>query len=197
MSSEKLDYPATGRNTAPILEVLRRVLPSEGRVLEVASGSGQHVAAFAPRFAGLRWQPTDFDEDVLPSIAAWSDGLANVEPPRRLDVCQWTVPGPFDVIYCANMIHIAPFEATLGLLGGAGEHLVEGGTLILYGPFRRAGEHTAPSNEAFDRRLQSRDSRWGVRDLDVVSQHAAAHGLSLGQVFDMPANNLTAVFSRA
>jgi hypothetical protein len=193
----KLDFPATGRNAAPILEVLTRVLPPEGSLLEIASGSGQHAAHFAPRFPGLRWQPTDLEPEHLRSIEAWTAEIPNVEAPRQLDVVEtWSVQGPYDAMFCANMIHIAPWEATLGLLEGAGGRLRNAAPLVLYGPFQRAGRHTAPSNEAFDTSLRRRDARWGVRDLDVVREHASRHGLDLDEVVQMPANNLTVVFRR-
>lgn len=199
MTDPRLDYPATRRNRSAILDVLREVLPATGTVLEVASGSGQHVAHFAEALPDLHWQPTDLDDAVLASIAAWSEALANVAAPARLDTIRadsWPL-ARMDAVYCANMIHIAPWEACLGLLEGAGARLASGGPLCLYGPFKRGGVHTAPSNAGFDRSLQSRNPNWGVRDLDQVSEEANRRGLALDRVFEMPANNLTVVFRRS
>lgn len=195
----KRDYPATGRNREPILEALRPVLPQAGLVLEIASGSGQHAAYFAPALSPqLRWQPTDRDPELLPSISAWSDGLANVLPPLVLDVTEdpWPVARA-DAIFCANMIHIAPWAACEGLMRGAGRVLSPGGLLALYGPFMRGGEHTAPSNARFDSSLRARDPAWGVRDLDAVAACAGGQGLYLEAALEMPANNLTVLLRRA
>ncbi|PRQ03557.1 hypothetical protein ENSA5_14890 [Enhygromyxa salina] len=193
----RLDYPATGRNREAILAVLREVLPSSGTVLEVASGSGQHVAFFAAAFPSLRWQPSDRDESLFESIRAWTEGLANVAGPTRLDATAtpWPIDS-FDAVICANMIHIAPWAACLGLLDGASRSLAADGPLCLYGPFRRGGAHTAPSNEAFDQRLAAQDPSWGVRDLDTIEEEAKGRGFALDRVFDMPANNLSVVFRR-
>lgn len=193
----RLDYPATTRNREAILAVLREVLPSHGVVLEIASGSGQHVAHFAAAMTHLRWQPSDVDTAVFASIEAWSEPLDNVEVPLAIDVTErsWGIER-CDAIVCANMIHIAPWSASLGLLDGAGRILAVGGPLCLYGPFKRAGVHTAQSNEAFDQSLQGRNPSWGVRDLDVVTHEANRRGLALERVIEMPANNLTAVFRR-
>ncbi len=211
----RLDYSATNRNREPILKVLREFLPARGTVLEIASGSGQHAAFFGGALPELRWQPSDREGALFASIRAWTEGLSNVAAPILVDASSFTGapevpparPGRertesrpalephFEAIFCANMIHIAPWEACLGLLAMAGEHLAPAGKLVLYGPFMRAGAHTALSNEAFDRRLKSRDPRWGVRDLEVVSERAATHGLRLEAALDMPANNLSVVFS--
>lgn len=195
----RLDYPATGRNRDPILSILRDLLPANARVLEIASGSGQHAAYFAQALPGLRWQPSDIDEDVFASIRAWSEALDNVLEPVRIDTTHpswFTAVGEQDAIYCANMIHIAPWEAGLGLLAGAGQRLATEGQLILYGPFMRQGAHTAPSNASFHQSLLARNPAWGVRDLDVVALEADRHGLTLDRVMEMPANNLTVVFRR-
>lgn len=193
----RLDYPATGRNREAILAVLRQVLPNSGTVLEVASGSGQHVAFFAAAFPGLHWRPSDRDESVFPSIQAWTKGLANVAEPMHLDATAMNWPiDSVDAVICANMIHIAPWAACLGLLDGVSGSLCADGPLCLYGPFMRGGAHTASSNEAFDRRLVSRDPSWGVRDLDTIEEEAKRRGLALDCVFDMPANNLSVVFRR-
>ncbi|HVI01365.1 MAG TPA: DUF938 domain-containing protein [Enhygromyxa sp.] len=193
----RLDYPATRRNREAILEVLREVLPASGTVLELASGSGQHVAHFAAALPQLRWQPTDLDAELFASIEAWTEGLANVAKPIALDVTasQWPIER-CNAVTCANMIHIAPWDACLGLLDGVTRILESDGPLVLYGPFKRNGVHTAPSNEAFDQSLRARDPRWGVRDLDEVAKEANDRGFALDRVFDMPANNLTVVFRR-
>ncbi len=256
---------AAERNKGPILEVLKRVLPETGLVLEIGSGTGQHAAHFAPRLPGLVWQPTDPDPKMRASIDAWAQeapgeaarpgvspenknsGAArtgkqqeagrtegptgnqqeagrtegptgnqqeadapNLRPALDLDVtgAVWPVTGA-EAIFSANMIHIAPWDCCLGLLAGAGRILTRGGDgrspdretttgglLILYGPFKIGGRHTAPSNESFDESLRARDASWGVRDLDDVTQAAEAHGLALQETVAMPANNLTVVFRR-
>lgn len=176
---------------------LAALLPAQGLVLEVASGSGEHCAWLAPRFPALDWQPSDPDAAALASIAAWCEGQANVRPPLMLDAAatDWPVTGA-DAIFCANMVHIAPWAAALGLMAGAGRVLAPGAPLILYGPFRRAGVATAPSNEAFDQSLRARDPAWGLRALEDVDAVAAVQGLALEQVIDMPANNLMVVWRR-
>ncbi|BAC91814.1 DUF938 domain-containing protein [Gloeobacter violaceus] len=195
----RLYAPATERNRAPILTVLQTVLPEEGTVLEVASGTGQHVAFFAAHFPALIWQPSDPEPLHLESIAAWcaEAGAANILPSIALDAAakQWQVPRA-DAIVCINMIHIAPWQACLGLVAGAGRLLPEGGPLVLYGPFKRAGGHTAPSNEAFDQSLRAQDRTWGVRDLEGVEQAAEAQGLFLEQVIPMPANNFSLILRK-
>jgi len=195
--------PATQRNREPILAVLREVLPAGARVLEIAAGTGEHAAHFAPalRPSVVRWQPTDRDADALPSIAAWREAAGppdNLEPPIALDVSRpWPVAvGAFDTIFCANMIHIAPWQATLDLLAGAARHLAAPARVVLYGPFMIGGAHTAPSNEAFDAGLRARDRAWGVRDLDVVLAEAARHGLVEARRVAMPANNFVVVLER-
>ena len=191
--------PATLRNREPILAVLDRVLPEQGFVLEIASGTGEHATYFAPRLPGVIWQPTDRDAASLDSIAAWTAELAatNVRPPLVLDVCASTWPvESADAIFCANMIHIAPWEAALGLLAGAGRILPVGGVLVLYGPFMVDHRHTAPSNAAFDESLRARDPAWGVRDLGEVTEVARTHGLALLERIEMPANNLMVVLER-
>jgi hypothetical protein len=189
--------PATLRNRAPILEVLHRVLPPTGVLLEVASGSGEHAVHFAAALPDWIFQPSDVDPSALASIAAWIDetGLPNVRPPLRLDVTSesWPVE-PVQAVFSANLVHIAPPEAARGLMAGASRHLVAGGILVVYGPFRVGGVHTAPSNEAFDADLQARDAAWGVRDLEWLQELGAGSGLALEQRVDMPANNQTLIF---
>ncbi len=179
--------------------MLKRVLPDHGLVLEIGAGTGQHAAHFAPRFPGLEWQPTDPDPAMRDSIAAWVEdtGAPNLRPPMDLDVtgAAWPVTSAV-AVFSANMIHIAPWDCCLGLLAGAGKVLTLGGLLVLYGPFKRDGKHTAPSNESFDQSLRARDPAWGVRDLDAVADAAAAQGLDLAETVEMPANNLIAVFRR-
>lgn len=201
MTSPHLHSPAAERNGPPILAELLRLLPPQGRALEIASGTGQHAARFAAALPGWRWQPTEHEVAALPSIVAWTRdaGLGNVEPPLQLDVTQpnWPVQGEYELIYCANMIHIAPWEACLGLLEGARRHLAAGGVLVLYGPYRIGGEHTAPSNAAFDADLRGRDARWGVRELGAVVDEARERGLVLRERVGMPANNQLVVLERA
>ncbi|MCP5368660.1 MAG: DUF938 domain-containing protein [Hyphomicrobiales bacterium] len=199
MTSVKLHAEATRRNRDPILAVLRRVLPARGLVLEIAAGTGQHAAYFAPLFPDLAWQPTDADAAALPSIAAWAAEAAapNLRPPRVLDVCaaDWGVDRA-DAVYCCNMIHISPWRCTRGLMAGAGRVLAPGGVLVTYGPYKLDGRHTAPSNAAFDRALRAQDPDWGVRDLEHVAAEAAAHGLVHEQTVAMPNNNQTLIFRK-
>lgn len=189
---------ATLRNRDPILAVLRRWLPKQGLVLEIAAGSGEHAAYFAPQFPKLDWQPTDADVVALDSIAAWAAEAAapNLRPPLALDVRgDWPVQRA-DAIYCANMIHIAPWECALALVAGAGRVLSPGGLLILYGPFRIRGADTAPSNAAFDAELKRRDPSWGVRDVMDVGEAARGAGLGHLDTVAMPANNLMVVWGK-
>lgn len=191
--------PAAERNRAPILEVLRRVLPREAEVLEIASGTGQHAAHFAAAEPGWRWQPTDADPRALEGIDAWRDGLDNVLPVLALDVLAvpWPVPaGAFDAVFCANMIHIAPWAACGALMRGAARLLRPDGVLLTYGPYFVDGETPAPGNLAFDADLRARNPAWGVRRLSSVTAEAAAAGLWLRERVAMPANNLVLVFGR-
>ncbi|WP_444984501.1 DUF938 domain-containing protein [Halomonas mongoliensis] len=192
--------PAAARNCRPILEVLKQRLPERARVLELASGSGEHALAFATAMPGWQWQPSDPAEPALASIAAWREAAAlpNLAAPIRLDV---TAPGdwpqgPFDAVVAINLIHISPWAVAEALMARAGERLVPGGVLYLYGPYRRGGAHTSASNAAFDADLRRRDPRWGVRDLEAVAAEAERHGLALQRVAEMPANNLSVLFVR-
>lgn len=191
--------PAAERNRRPILDVLRRVLPPAGLVLEVASGTGQHAIFFSEHLPTLQWQPTDASPEALESIGAWVDETRreNLLPPLELDVhwSQWPVPGA-DALLCINMIHISPWETTEALFRGASELLVGGSSLITYGPYRLHGRHTAPSNAAFDESLRSRNPRWGVRDIDELTELARRTGFALEERVDMPANNMTLVWTR-
>ena len=196
----KRTAPATQRNREPIAAVLRDVLPQSGTLLEIASGSGEHAVHFAGLFPRLLWQPTDPDPAALASIHAWrqESGLANLLEPLRLDAADeaWPVDSA-DSILCVNMVHISPLAATEGLMRGAGRVLAAGAPLVLYGPYRRAGVPTAPSNETFDESLRARDPQWGLRDLEAVEAEAETCGLRLERVFEMPANNLSVVLIRA
>ena len=189
--------PSAERNKQPILEVLTRVLPSTGLVLEIGSGTGQHVTHFAKALPGLVFQPSEMDEGLHASIAAWTrhEKLANVRPPLAFDVMRlpWPVSAA-DAVVCINVIHISPWEATLALMKGASEILPPGGVLVTYGPYRRNGRHTAPSNEAFDTSLKARDPRWGVRDMEEVVAAAKGAGIVFKEVVAMPANNFTLIF---
>lgn len=191
----KRHAPATERNRDPIAAVLAEALPAQGTVLEVASGTGEHVAFFAERFSALTWQPSDPDGDALASIAAWSEGRANILPPLEIDASAGDFPAA-EAILCINMVHISPWEATLGLLAGAGEALAPGAPLILYGPYRREGVETAPSNEQFELWLKEKDARFGLRFVEAVSAAAVAQGLSLERLVEMPANNLMLVYRK-
>jgi SAM-dependent methyltransferase len=191
--------PSVARNKDAIAGVLARYLPSSGLVLEIASGSGEHAVHFASTFPALVFQPTDPSEEARASIAAWRQeaALPNMRAPLALDVT--AAPWPInyaDAVTCINMIHIAPWEATLGLVAGAARIIPPGGLLFLYGPYKRAGQHTAPSNADFDASLRERDARWGVRDLETVAAEATAMGFAAPMVEAMPANNLSLIFRR-
>ena len=200
MNDHRFHAPATLRNRDPIRAVLERVLPQDGLILEIGSGSGEHAVYLAPRLAPRTWQPSDIDGPACDSIAAHTADIAadNILPPVKLDVTwtPWPV-GAAAAIVSVNMIHIAPWEACLGLLDGAARILSgEGAVLYLYGPFKRGGRHTAPSNDAFDRSLRAQNPRWGLRDLDDVAGEAEVRGLALTEAVDMPSNNFSVIFSR-
>lgn len=190
--------PAADRNKEPILAHLRGILRESGTALEIASGTGQHVVSFAASLAGWIWQPTESDPGMLPVIAERIEqsGLANVLPPQQLDVMQprWPFVQKFDAIFCANMLHIAPWSACPALMAGAARHLAPGGMLITYGPYFEKGVPPAPGNLAFDGSLRARDSSWGIRELDDVVATAHRAGLVLAQRHLLPANNLLLVF---
>ncbi|UUZ64077.1 class I SAM-dependent methyltransferase [Polaromonas sp. P1-6] len=193
--------PAADRNKQPILEVLRQLLPEHGNALEIASGTGQHVAWFAAGLPHWTWQPTDAQPGALNSIAAWvsRQGLANVRPPVLLDVmaAEW-LPGSaqFDLIYCANMLHIAPWETCAALMHGSARHLAPGGVLVTYGPYLEGDVSTSAGNLAFDQSLRAQNPAWGIRLREDVEQVAAAAGLRLAARHAMPANNLLLVWCR-
>ncbi len=170
--------------------------------MEIASGSGQHVAAFAKSFPGIDWTPSDPDEHARDSISAWREkaALENLAPPLDLDVtcARWQEPleGPLDAVLAINLVHIAPWSVTLGLLRGAGELLVPGGLLYLYGPYRKDGAHTAPSNIKFEKWLKDQNEEWGVRDMGEVEHAAEKSGLHPEQAQEMPANNFSLIFRK-
>jgi SAM-dependent methyltransferase len=203
MSGQRYDdgrwsAPAAERNQDPILAVLQRALPQAGLVLEIASGTGQHVAHFAAALPDLAWQPSEADAAFHPSIRAWTraEGLSNVRMPLAFDVrLPWPVTRA-DAVLCINMIHIAPWSASQALVDGAGAILPPRGVLFLYGPFRRFGRHTATSNAAFDAQLRGIDPDWGVRDLEAVVALAGDAGFGLREVVEMPANNFSVVLEK-
>ncbi len=203
-ADRRLHAPAAARNRDAILSVLRTLLPQAGTVLEIASGSGEHAVHFAQALPALRFQPSDPAPEALDSIAAWTaqSGTTNVLPPLRLDAADpdWPatlLPGPAPAaILCINMIHIAPWAATEGLLRGAGALLPAGTQLILYGPFRRPGRPLEPGNAAFDESLRERNPAFGLRDLGAVTALAVAAGFAEPEVIEMPANNLSVILRR-
>jgi SAM-dependent methyltransferase len=204
----RLDAPAFHRNHQAIWAVLQPFLAGKsGDVVEAGSGTGQHVIDFARRSPEITWWPSDLNEQHLKSIAAWRAHaeLPNIRPPLRIDLSDpaWcsqmhdgSGPGELLAVFCANVIHIAPWRVAEGLLAGAGRYLRADGRLFLYGPFKRDGKHTAPSNAAFDISLRDRDPEWGVRDIADLEKLAAGAGLVLIEIAEMPANNLTLVFAR-
>ncbi len=198
-ADDRRSSPAALRNRDPILAVLREILPASGTVLELASGSGEHVIHFARHLPGLTWLPSDPSPEARASIRAWraAEGLPNLAEPRAIDaaVPDWPVDKA-DAILCINMVHISPWTATAGLMREAARLLPQGGVLYLYGPYRRAGHTLEPSNAAFDADLRRRDPAWGLRQLEDVTALAGQHGLTLEQVREMPANNLSVVFRR-
>lgn len=195
----RLFAPATLRNRDAILSLLRDILPAQGLVLEVASGSGEHIAHFASALPGLTFQPSDPSEEALASIAAWTQaqGLSNILPPLRIDAISdgWPLRNA-DAILCINMVHIAPWAATEGLFRASARILRGGAPLYLYGPFRRPGRELEPGNAAFDASLRERDAEWGLRGLDQVEALARAEGFGEADVIEMPANNLSVVLTK-
>ena len=200
MTDGRRSAPHVARNAKPIAELLTEIMPPRGLVLEIASGTGEHIVHFAREFPRLLWQPSDPEPTALRSIEAWraESGLFNLLPPVSLDAraADWPVPEA-DAILCINMIHISPWAATTGLMRGAARLLGPGAPLYLYGPYRQAAVATAPSNEAFDESLKARDPDWGLRDLEQVAAEADQHGLTLDRVVEMPANNISIVFRKA
>ena len=191
--------PAVARNRQPILDVLAPHLPAQGLVLEIASGSGEHIVHFAAALPRLTFQPSDPDEVARASIDEWArtEALANVRPALALDAsaASWPIASA-DAVVCINMIHISPWEAAIGLMRGAARLLRVGGLLFLYGPYHRNGAPTSASNADFDRDLRRRNPTWGVRDLEAVIALAQEHGFGTPHVVAMPANNLSVIFRR-
>ena len=191
--------PAAGRNRLPILKVLREYLPQFGTILEVASGTGEHISFFAAAMPHLNWQPTDINNEALLSTAAYckNASLANLALPKRLDVTSSNWPyAPVASVLCINMIHIAPWSCSLGLVRGAAQVLEGHGPLVLYGPFKRNGIHTAPTNAAFDQMLQRKNPGWGVRDIEAVEAEARDVGLDESTAIEMPSNNFCLILRR-
>lgn len=199
MTSAARSAPAAARNREPISRVLRDCLPGPGQVLEIASGTGEHAVWFSGALPERTWQPTDRDPGALRSIAAWRDSasLPNLLPPLPLDAAADTWPVVrTDAVVAINMIHIAPWAATQGLIAGAARVLTSGGLLYLYGPFREGGAHTGAGNAAFDAQLRASDPSWGIRDLDEIAALASRHGFMAPERIAMPANNLSVIFRR-
>ncbi|MCC2095328.1 MAG: DUF938 domain-containing protein [Hyphomicrobiales bacterium] len=199
MTDARRFAPPAQRNRDPIADILRTILPQRGLVLTIAEGTGEHAVHFARIFPHLTFQPTDPDPGALASIAAWTahEGLENILPPLALDASldEWPVEKA-DAIMCINMIHISPWAATEGLMRGAARVLTKGGTLYLYGPYRRDGKQTSQSNEKFEGWLKSLSPDYGVRDLAEVTACAARNGFGAPEIIDMPANNFSVVFQR-
>jgi hypothetical protein len=210
----RIDTPVVHRNHHIIADALIRILGDEAgganrdrQILEIGSGSGQHICGFARAMPHFTWWPTDINPSRVASIAAWRqhEGLDNLCPPAQLDASEtpWA-PKPDQVplgqglraVICINVVHISPWETTLGLIAGAGQYLSDGGQMVLYGPYRRDGAHTAPSNADFDGRLKAENPAWGVRDIAELETSASNHGLTLGQIIPVPANNFILVFDR-
>lgn len=199
MDTARRHSPAAERNAPPLLAQLQRLLPPAGLMLEIASGTGQHAAFLSAGLPGWQWQPSDVDAAALPSIAAWCEGLGRVRPALTLNVLDnpWPgAPAQVEAIYCANMLHIAPWACTAGLMQGAARHLSPTGVLITYGPYLEDGVATAASNLAFDADLRTRDAAWGLRRLPDVAAVADTAGLTLHERIAMPANNLLLVWRR-
>lgn len=201
-ADQRMFSPSAARNSAPILAVLKRVLPTAGLVLEIGCGTEEHAVCFAQALPNLTWQPSDVDFESRVSTASWIKfaGLNNVLAPLDIDVCSslWGVEqgAPSDAIVSINMVHIAPWAASLGLFAGASRLLRSGGLLVVYGPFMRGGVHSAPSNAAFDTSLKARNPSWGVRDISDLERVGNASRLRLLEMIDMPANNMLIVFVR-
>jgi SAM-dependent methyltransferase len=201
LPSEKArHFPATARNRDAIGDVLARVLPHTGTVLEIGSGSGEHAFYFSERFPALTWQPSDPDPLNVDSIQAWVDAAdrPNLCPPLSINASDVVLPlAVADAVMCVNVIHISPWDATEGLMRNAARLLPPGGALYLYGPYRIGGAHTAPSNEAFDRSLRDQNETWGVRDLEAVVAESEKNGLRFVERIEMPANNQSVIFQQS
>lgn len=199
-STDRRHSPAAERNRGPILELLQRVLPRSGRALEIAAGTGQHAVHFAAGLPDWTWCPSDPEPSARASIATWAAEamLPNLQPAIALDVLAdpWPVAGPFDAVFCANMLHIAPWATCVALMRGAARVAAADGVLLTYGPYFVAGQVPADGNVAFDADLRARDPAWGLRQLHEVRAEALAAGWHLHESVSMPANNLTLVFRR-
>jgi SAM-dependent methyltransferase len=200
----RLEGPAFGRNHDAIWSAMAEFLRDQaGDVLELGSGTGQHIAEFARRSPQLTWWPSDIIAAHLASIDAWrrAAGLANLRAPQRIDVTdaqwRWDTSRPLTAMLCINVLHISPWCVSQNLLAGAGRYLQDDGRLFVYGPFKRSGAHTAPSNESFDASLRAENPEWGVRDVDDLSALGNDAGLTLAETVPMPSNNLVLVFARA
>jgi SAM-dependent methyltransferase len=199
----RLDAPAFHRNAEPLWQALSLRLPSEGPLLEIGSGTGQHAALYAPRVPHLSWYPSDIYDSHLASIAAWRNAAAapNLQPPQRVDLTDadwtWSPGGPLAAMLCVNVLHISHWRVSENLFAGAGRLLRSDGKLFAYGPFMRDGAHTAPSNAAFDASLRAQNADWGVRDIRDLDRLAVANGLAPAEIVEMPANNFALVFARA
>ena len=198
-NDQKRYSPACERNKDVILDVLRDIMPSTGKILEIACGPGQHSVHFAAGLPGVEWQPSDIDPTSITSTLAWraEADVPNLLDPIILDATEpeWPLTQA-DGIICCNMIHISPWTVTLGLLDGAARILPNDGILYTYGPYKVGGKHTAPSNEAFDQSLRSQNSEWGVRNLDDVALEARRRGLHLVKTIKMPANNFSVIYKK-
>jgi len=197
----RLDAPAFHRNAEPIWTAIGDILAAKsGSVLEIGSGTGQHIVTYAARCPHLTFWPSDIMESHRASIEAYRRvvGLANLHPPQSIDLLQpdWPWDGKLAALLCFNVIHIAPWAVAQNLMRGAGRHLDIGGHLLMYGPYKRGGAHTAPSNETFDASLRGRNPAWGIRELEAVADLATANGLTMVKIVDMPANNLALAFER-
>lgn len=185
------------RNKAPILEVLQQILPSDGNILEIGSGTGQHIVHFAPHFPALQWQPSDRDEHLQGLTArVRREGSPNILPPIKLDVLEQWPEGIFDAAYSANTAHIMGWDAVCATFAGLGAHLAAGGLYCLYGPFNQDGRYTSDSNRVFDSHLRSRDPEMGLRDLAALESLASRRQMILHKQFPMPANNQILVFRK-
>ncbi len=197
---DRLIFQAPERNKAPILEVLKEILPKSGRVVEIGAGSGQHTAFFGAHFSGLEWQATEPDETNRRSIRAWIGhaGIDNAPPPLDLDTRQsdWPIDHA-DAVISSNVIHIAPWDACVGLVAGAGRIVGAGGVLIFYGPFSEGGVHTSPGNADFDGTLKASNREFGIRDVDDVTVLAREHGFALERAVRMPSNNLSLIYRKS
>ncbi|HEY9706086.1 MAG TPA: DUF938 domain-containing protein [Allocoleopsis sp.] len=203
MTDRRKYAPACERNKTPILEVLKRVLPNSGTILEIASGTGQHAVFFASQLPGIKWQPSDINHEAIASINSWieHEQLTNIYPPISLNIENYLTeekPALNNIVamVCINMIHISPWTACVQLMKVANKILSEGGILYLYGPYKRNNEHTAPSNESFDQSLRMQNAEWGVRNLEDVILVAKGENMLLEEIVEMPANNLSVVFKK-